>query len=243
MCKDLDTLEQTVISCRKCERLVQWRESVALTKRRAYKNWDYWGKPVPSLGSRDARLLIVGLAPAAHGGNRTGRIFTGDRSADFLFRALHRFGFANQAESRDRDDGLELIDTYITAAAHCAPPGNKPLPAELAACRPYLTNEIRLLRCTKAVVVLGRIAWQEYWKARSALGLSSPRPLTWFGHGAETFLEDGSVLISSYHPSQQNTVTGRLTREMFDDVFRRARGIVDTTAPVSWQGHTREEKC
>jgi uracil-DNA glycosylase len=227
MSDELDRLHATIVSCRKCPRLVQWRESVAATKRRAYRSCDYWGKPVPSLGSLDARLLIVGLAPAAHGGNRTGRIFTGDRSADFLFRTLHRFGFASQPESRHRDDGLSLIDTYITAAVHCAPPDNKPLPIEFAACRPYLTTEIGLLRQVRAVVVLGRIAWQEHWKARSELGLPVPRPLPPFKHGAESSLDGGTVLISSYHPSQQNTVTGRLTWEMFDEVFRTARVIVD----------------
>jgi len=206
---------------------VEYREEVARKKVRRFLDWKYWGRPVPSLGPSRARLLIVGLAPAAHGGNRTGRIFTGDRSGDWLYRALHRFGFANQPLSKHRDDGLKLIDCYITASIHCAPPENKPLPSEIANCRPYLLDELRKLKKVKVVIPLGFIGFKTYIDARKQLGLKNPAPLPRFGHGSTVMLPDGVTVVCSYHPSQQNTQTGKLTEQMFDDVFRQAREIVD----------------
>jgi uracil-DNA glycosylase family 4 len=188
-----------------------------------FKDFDYWGKPVPSLGTADARLLIVGLAPAAHGGTRTGRVFTGDRSGEWLYRALHRFGFANQPHSNDRNDGLKLAHCYITAVLHCAPPLNKPLPAEVANCQPYLVRELELLTEVRVVVALGKIAFDSVWPL-----ISKPkqkRPL--FQHGFEVALASGRTLIASYHPSQQNTFTGKLTERMFDRIFARARQILE----------------
>jgi len=211
-----------ILECRQCERLVRYREEVAETKVRRFRDSKYWGKPVPSLGNVDARLLIIGLAPAAHGGNRTGRIFTGDRSGDWLFRALHRFGFANQPHSVDSSDGLRLIDCYITAAVHCAPPDNKPLPSEFRNCQRFLLDEFQALRKVRVVVPLGRIACQSYFTARKELGWKNPAPLPAFAHGASAILDEGTRIICSYHPSQQNTQTGRLTEPMLDDVFRRA---------------------
>lgn len=211
-----------ILACRRCERLVRYREEVAENKVRRFRDWKYWGRPVPSLGEVNARLMVIGLAPAAHGGNRTGRVFTGDRSGDWLYRALHRFGFANQPQSVDSNDGLRLIDCYVTAAVHCAPPNNKPLPSEFRNCQPYLLDELQQLRSIRVVVLLGRIAFQSYFAARKELGWKNPGPLPAFGHGAVTILEDGTMAIGSYHPSQQNTQTGRLTEIMLDDVFRRA---------------------
>jgi uracil-DNA glycosylase len=202
---------------------VEYREEVARRKVRRFQDLEYWGRPVPSLGSLDARLLIIGLAPAAHGGNRTGRIFTGDRSGDWLYRALHRFGFANQSHSVHRKDGLRLLDSYITAAIHCAPPDNKPLPEEYVNCRPYLLEELERLRGVRVVVALGLIAFKTYFVARKQLGWSNPVPLPPFAHGGKVLLADGTQLIASYHPSQQNTQTGKLTEPMFDEVFRQAR--------------------
>ena len=210
-----------VIECRRCPRLVAWREQVALERRASYRDEEYWGRPIPGLGSADARLLVLGLAPAAHGGNRTGRIFTGDRSADWLFRAMHRAGFANQPISRARGDGLELRGAYIAAAVRCAPPANKPTPEERDACRPYLERELALLPELRVVIALGDFAHRAAW----ALLGSGPRPR--FGHGAEAPLEGGWVLIASYHPSQQNTFTGRLTEAMLDAVFARAATLAD----------------
>jgi uracil-DNA glycosylase family 4 len=209
--------------------LVHYREEVARRKVRRFQDWEYWGRPVPSFGSLDARLLIVGLAPAAHGGNRTGRIFTGDRSGDWLYRALHRFGFANQPTSTHKDDGLRLIDCYITAAIHCAPPDNKPLPDEFVNCRPYLLEELERLRNVRTVVPLGSIAFKTYFAARKELGWTNPSPLPVFTHGGVAILDKGIRLISSYHPSQQNTQTGKLTEAMFDNVFRKARMHLDST--------------
>ena len=181
---------------------------------------------MPSLGPVDARLLIVGLAPAAHGGNRTGRIFTGDRSGDWLYRALHKFGFANQPTSIHRNDGLKLLDSYITAAIHCAPPDNKPLPSEFVNCRPYLLDELQKLKRVRVVVALGLIAFKSYFAARKQLGWPNPSPRPVFGHGLKSTLPDGVTVVSSYHPSQQNTLTGKLTEEMFDAVFRQARDLL-----------------
>ena len=179
------------------------------------------------MGALNARLLVIGLAPAAHGGNRTGRMFTGDRSGDWLYRVLHRFGFSNQPRSADRNDGLSLIDCYITAAAHCAPPDNKPLPEEFANCRPYLLEELQALKRIRVVVPLGLIAFRAYLNGRKLLGCETPSPLPPFTHGGIISLENGIEMIASYHPSQQNTLTGRLTEAMFDDVFRKARAKLD----------------
>ena len=211
-------LRHRIVRCRQCPRLVRWRERVAREKKREFSDWNYWGKPVPPFGDPRSRLLIVGLAPAAHGGNRTGRMFTGDSSGDWLYAALHKFGFANQPESTDRSDGLRLRDCYITAAARCAPPDNKPTRIELDRCRPYLEAEIELLRRVRVVVTLGRIAHEAFLKAKGLRRLP-------FGHGIEATLPDGTILISSYHPSRQNTNTGKLTRTMWNAIFRRAREI------------------
>jgi uracil-DNA glycosylase len=216
-----------IVNCCRCPRLVEYREAVARDKVKRFRDWEYWGRPVPSFGLIGARLLIIGLAPAAHGGNRTGRIFTGDRSGDWLYRALYKFGFANQPTSVSRDDGLRLIDCYITAAIHCAPPDNKPLPAEFVNCRPYLLDEFQQLKKVRVVVALGLIAFKTYFNARRQLGWKNPSPLPSFGHGMAAKLEDGVTVISSYHPSQQNTQTGKLTESMFDDVFRKAREILN----------------
>ncbi|TAL12273.1 MAG: uracil-DNA glycosylase [Nitrospirae bacterium] len=218
----LTVLQRTIAVCRLCPRLVAHREQVARVKVRRFRACDYWGKPLPGFGPATARLLIVGLAPAAHGGNRTGRIFTGDRSGDWLYRALHAAGFASQPHSVSRDDGMRLNDCYITAAVRCAPPGNKPLPEEFEQCRHFLVEELRLLRRVRVVIALGRIAFEGYLKACWELGRSLPRPLPGFGHGKIHRLPWGVTLIGSYHPSQQNTFTGRLTAPMFAAVFAAA---------------------
>ena len=219
----LTVLQNTIIACRRCPRLVAHREKMARLKTRRFREWPYWGKPVPGFGDAKARLLIVGLAPAAHGGNRTGRIFTGDRSGDWLYGTLHRFGFASQTLSVSREDGLHLTDCYITATVRCAPPGNKPLPEEFDRCRPFLVDELRLLRRVRVVVALGKIAFDGYLKACRHLGHTLPRPLPAFGHGQAHCLPWGVTLIGSYHPSQQNTFTGKLTAPMFESVFAKAR--------------------
>ena len=232
---ELDRLQQQVIACTRCPRLVRYCRKLAKEKRRMYRDSEYWGKPLPSFGDPEAELLIVGLAPAAHGGNRTGRMFTGDRSGDFLYRALYEAGFANQPLSRDRSDGLELRGCYITAALRCAPPKNKPLPRELRNCQPYLERELQLLKRVRAVLALGRIAFDAYlrllYSGRRGLGPSGaqiaplpPRSSFRFGHGASFALPDGLPrLYASYHPSQQNTQTGKLTPEMMRRVFRDIR--------------------
>jgi uracil-DNA glycosylase family 4 len=217
-----------VIACRRCERLVEHCTNIAEVKRRAYRDWTYWGKPVPGFGDPKARVLIVGLAPGAHGANRTGRIFTGDSSGDFLYSALYVAGFANQPTSRSIDDGLQLIDAYITASARCAPPGNKLTPQEVAACRPFLTREIGLLPNVRVVVCLGKLAFDNYLGILKSEGLIRSRAEYTFAHNAEFGLPGGApTLIASYHPSQQNTSTGKLTESMFLDVFRRARALLD----------------
>jgi uracil-DNA glycosylase len=213
-------VQQDVVACRRCPRLVRWREEVARAGRAAFAGQTYWGRAVPGFGDPRAALVIVGLAPAAHGGNRTGRMFTGDRSGDWLFGALYRAGFASQPTSVSRDDGLRLTGAYITAAVHCAPPANKPAPSEREACAPYLARELSLLCDAVVVVALGQFAWQA---VASHYGLR-PRPK--FGHLAEHPLPDGGVLLGSYHPSQQNTFTGKLTQTMFDAVFTRARRLI-----------------
>ncbi len=221
---ELEILAKQVIACRKCPRLVKWREQVALHKRRSYTDWDYWGKPVPGFGDPHAKVLIVGLAPGAHGSNRTGRQFTGDASGRFLYPALHRAGFANQADAQDRNDGLILKDAYVTACCRCAPPENRPTPQELANCLPYLLREIDLIR-PKVIVCLGRIAFA------GVLRVYSERPSAFaFAHGAvyrATDRADGvrPWFVCSYHPSQQNTLTGRLTAPMFDQIWATAREL------------------
>jgi uracil-DNA glycosylase len=226
----LAALKKEMIACASCPRLVEWRERVALEKVKRFQSEIYWGKPVPSLGQADARLFILGLAPAAHGGNRTGRMFTGDRSGDWLYRALHRAGFASQAESLHRQDGLELIDCYISAVAHCAPPDNKPLPTEIQNCRPFLQSEVDLLTEVRVVVALGRLAFDTAYSLfanrLSANSTQARNRKPKFAHGAESLLVGNITLLASYHPSQQNTFTGRLTEEMLDAVFKRARNLI-----------------
>ncbi|MGE3153307.1 MAG: uracil-DNA glycosylase [Nitrospiraceae bacterium] len=224
--RTLTMLNQEIAACANCRRLVEYRARIAVEKRRQYREWSYWGKPVPGFGDPGARLYVLGLAPAAHGGNRTGRVFTGDRSGDWLYEALHRFGFANQATSVHRDDGLKLSDCYIGATVRCAPPGNKPSPDEFLACRRFLLQEIRLLGGVRVVVVLGKIAFDHYLKARIELGWEVPKPTPRFAHKAFCRLPAGVMLIASYHPSQQNTFTGKLTRPMFHAVFDQARRIL-----------------
>jgi uracil-DNA glycosylase len=226
----LAELRDTVIACQRCPRLVHYREEVARIKRRAYREWTYWGRPVPGFGDAQAKLLIIGLAPGAHGANRTGRMFTGDRSGDFLYAQLHRAGFANQPTSRDKDDGLTLRDAYISAAIRCAPPDNKPLPAEVLNCSGYLEQELDLLQpCV--ILALGAIAFDAYVRLLVRRGaLASRAPYT-FAHGAECKLPSPlPLLFASYHPSQQNTQTGRLTPEMFYSVLRRIRRVLSASA-------------
>lgn len=217
----LAELAAEVSACRRCPRLVEWREEVARTKRAAFADEEYWGRGVPGFGDPAARLVVVGLAPAAHGANRTGRMFTGDRSGDWLYRALHRAGYANQPTSVDRADGLELHDAWITAPVRCAPPANKPTPSERDACRPFLERELALLGRVRVVVALGAFGFGE---AARLLGVQG-RPR--FAHGAEVATPDGRWLLGCYHVSQQNTFTGRLTEAMLDAVFARARHLVD----------------
>ena len=219
-------LRDEIIACRSCPRLVGHRERVAREKRRQYRDCDYWGRPLPGFGDPAARVLLVGLAPAAHGGNRTGRIFTGDRSGDWLFAALHRAGFANQPDSTDRDDGLQLRDAYVTAVVRCAPPDNKPSRGEIERCREHLVRELKLLPNIRVVVALGRIAMDGFWAAWGRAGHALPRPRPRFAHAVVHPLAD-VALVTSYHPSQQNTLTGRLTRPMFDRVFKTVRELLD----------------
>jgi uracil-DNA glycosylase family 4 len=213
----LDSLSEEIIQCCKCPRLVEWRKEVALVKRKAYKDHEYWGKPVPGFGDPQARVLVVGLAPGAHGSNRTGRQFTGDASGKFLFPALHRAGFANQAEAESRSDGLILKDMYITASGRCAPPDNKPNPAELNNCQWYLEREIEIIQ-PKVIVCLGKIAFDRILKIFGVRNLK-------FSHGAVYPIRN-SFLISSYHPSQQNTLTGKLTIGMFDEIWKKAKSLL-----------------
>ena len=205
-----------MVGCRACPRLVEWRERVAIDKRAAYRDDTYWGRPIPGFGDPAASIVVLGLAPAAHGANRTGRVFTGDRSGDWLFRAMHRAGLANQSRSVSIDDGLQLTDAWVTAAVKCAPPGNKPLPDERDACAPFLRREFEALSRMRVVVCLGQFGYQ------AACAHFGVRPRPRFGHGVEVQVPDGPVLICSFHPSQQNTFTGRLTEPMLDAVFHRA---------------------
>jgi uracil-DNA glycosylase family 4 len=222
----LTTLQQEIVQCRLCPRLVEWRERVAREKVLRFRDQEYWGRPLPSFGKPDASLLIIGLAPAAHGGNRTGRMFTGDRSGDWLYEALYRYGFANQPSSLHSNDGLELLNCLITAAVRCAPPDNKPAPSELDNCRRYLRQELEWTEQKKVIIVLGQIALNAFLKAWRQTGASPPGELIKFRHGGEWKLSSSLTLISSYHPSQQNTQTGRLTRPMFHEIFKRAREIL-----------------
>jgi uracil-DNA glycosylase len=222
----LAALERRVTRCRLCPRLVVYREAVAREKVARFRDWTYWGRPVPGFGDSAARLLIVGLAPAAHGGNRTGRVFTGDQSGDWLFAALHCAGFANQPTSRSRDDGLRLVDAFVAAVARCAPPANRPTRDEIATCRRHLLDELAALDRLRVVVVLGKVAHDGFLAAERARGQAVPRPAPRFAHGTEHRLPSGLVLLASYHPSQQNTFTGKLTRPMLDAVFARARTLL-----------------
>jgi uracil-DNA glycosylase family 4 len=221
----LADVERRVVECRRCPRLVEWRELVAREKRAAFRDEDYWGRPVPGFGDPRARVYVLGLAPAAHGGNRTGRVFTGDRSGDWLFGTLYRTGFANQPTSVSADDGLRLSGAFVAAAVRCAPPANKPLPSERDNCLPYAAEELELL-APAVIVCLGAFAWD------AACRLYGLRPRPRFGHGAEFQIEDGPMLLGTYHPSQQNTFTGKLTEPMLDAVFTKARGIADGLAKV-----------
>lgn len=228
----LDALTREIVDCRACPRLVEWRERVARERRAAFRDEEYWGRPVPGFGDPQARLFVVGLAPAAHGGNRTGRIFTGDRSGDWLFAALHRAGYANQPTSVRADDGLVLRDAYVAAAVRCVPPANKPTPDERDRCLPYLVRELALLDRVRVVVVLGQFAYDAAARVLASLGSPLPTPRPRFGHGVEVPSACATVLCC-YHPSQQNTFTGRLTPRMLDDVFQRARALSDQPRSAS----------
>jgi uracil-DNA glycosylase len=220
----LEALEQEITSCRKCPRLVAWREEVARVKRASFADWTYWGRPIPGFGDPGASVVVLGLAPAAHGGNRTGRIFTGDRSGDWLFAALHRAGYANQPTSVSRDDGLRLTDCWVLAAVRCAPPANKPTPAERDTCLPYALRELELLTSARVILCLGSFAWDAALRTLVALGHDRLRPRPRFGHGAEA-VSGRFTLLGCFHPSQQNTFTGRLTEDMLDTVLGRAREL------------------
>lgn len=224
---DLASIQDEVVGCRACPRLVAHREDVAARKTKRFADEMYWGRPVPSFGDPHARLLIVGLAPAAHGANRTGRMFTGDRSGEWLFEAMHLYGFSNRSIAISRDDGLELLDAYITATVRCAPPANKPSRAEIETCRPFLVRELRALRGLRVVLALGKVAFDAFLAAWSGMGGQVPRPKPKFAHGAECRLSGRLHLLASYHPSQQNTFTGRLTHPMFHAVFREARRLME----------------
>lgn len=228
----LTALNVTVVACEKCPRLRAYCAGIAHEKRRAFREQEYWGKPLPSFGDADARLLIVGLAPAAHGGNRTGRMFTGDRSGDFLYAALYRAGFANQPIAQSRDDGLQLIDAYITAVGRCAPPDNKPTLEELNNCRGYLLEELRWLDNVRVIVALGKIAFDNVLATLADRGVVIPKPRPAFGHD-RVYTLDRYTLIASYHPSQRNTQTGLLTPLMFDRIFQRVRDIIITSSASS----------
>ena len=217
---DLNEINTEIVACRRCPRLVAWREEVARVKRKAYHDQEYWGKPVPGFGDPQARILIVGLAPGAHGSNRTGRVFTGDASGGFMYPALHRAGFANQSSAVSRSDGLILKDVYIAAVAHCVPPANKPTPEELDNCQPYLESTLQVLN-PEVIVCLGRIAFERILRIYSARKRDFQ-----FGHGAFYRLESGEWILCSYHPSQQNTLTGKLTPKMFDDIWEKAKELL-----------------
>ncbi len=227
----LDQLNCEIVACGRCPRLVEYREKIAREKRRAYLDWEYWGRPVPGFGDPQARVLILGLAPGAHGSNRTGRPFTGDGSGYFMYPVLHRTGFASQPNATHREDGLALHDAYITAVVRCAPPANKPAPGEIANCVPFLDRELAGLERVRVVVCLGRVAFDGYLNYLKRRGLLSRKNGYTFAHGARYPLPDGKILLSSYHPSQQNTQTGKLTESMFQKVFEEAARIVRRSAP------------
>ncbi len=223
----LTVLNREVVGCTRCPRLVAYREEVARVKRRAYLGWKYWGKPVAGFGDSDARVLVIGLAPGAHGSNRTGRPFTGDASGKFMYPVLHETGFASQPTAVDRNDGMRLLDLYITAAVRCAPPDNKPLPEELTACAPFLDRELAGLRKLKVVVALGKIGFEAYLNHLKRQGVIASKKSYVFKHGASYRMPDGKVVLASYHPSNQNTQTGKLTREMFVEIFQAAASFAD----------------
>ncbi len=224
----LRALEDEVLRCRACPRLVEWRERVARDRRAAYLDEEYWGRPVPGFGDPSARLLVVGLAPAAHGANRTGRMFTGDRSGDWLYEALFRFGFATQPSATSRADGLGLIEAYVTAVVRCAPPDNKPLPEERTRCRPFLERELdALLPRVRCIVALGKYAFDQVVRVLGDRGVTADPAPSRFSHGSEAGIGPGRILLASYHPSQQNTFTGKLTRPAFDAIWKRAREHLD----------------
>ena len=229
----ISSLQTEIISCRTCPRLVRWREGIAKKKTRRFTEWNYWGKPVPSFGDPDARLLVVGLAPAAHGGNRTGRIFTGDESGNWLYRALYKEGFANQPESNNRDDGMELSGCYITAACHCAPPQNKLLRKEILNCRPYMLRELRLLKNLHVIVGLGKLGFEAVFDAVRELHWTDRTSRPKFGHAVLYRLNDTLTLLGCYHPSQQNTFTGKLTAKMLENVFKTAARMIENPSKSS----------
>ena len=225
MTDELAALTASIVECRRCPRLVAWREQVATEKRAAFQDEEYWGRPLPGFGDPDAALAVIGLAPAAHGANRTGRMFTGDRSGQWLYRAMYRAGFASQPTSERVGDGLELHDAWVTAPVRCAPPANKPTPAERDNCSSWFAAELDLID-PAVFVTLGGYAYQSVWRYLAARGLPMPRPRPAFGHGTEVPIPQGPVVLASYHPSQQNTFTGKLSEAMLDAVFRRARELV-----------------
>ena len=226
----LTVLNREVVNCVRCPRLVAYREQIGREKRRAYRDYPYWARPVPGFGDAHARVLVLGLAPGAHGSNRTGRPFTGDASGKFMYPILHKVGFASQPNAERRDDGLRLIDCYITAAVRCAPPSNKPLPSELANCAPFLDRELAILKHVKVVVALGKIGFDAYLRYLKRNGVLRRAAGYAFAHGAKYELPHGVVLLASYHPSNQNTATGKLTAKMFEQIFVRARAIAEANA-------------
>ncbi|HEX6070020.1 MAG TPA: uracil-DNA glycosylase [Longimicrobiaceae bacterium] len=223
----LPLIGEEVSTCRRCDRLVEWRERIGVEKRRAFLDWEYWARPVPGFGDPEARILVVGLAPAAHGANRTGRMFTGDRSGDWLFAALHRAGLASQPTSTHVDDGLRLRDVFVTAAVKCAPPDNKPTTEERNRCQPFLVREMEALPRARVIVCLGKFGWDQVIQTLRATGVVLPSPVPRFGHATAARLPGGLTLVGSYHPSQQNTFTGRLTEAMLDEVFEMARRVLE----------------
>ncbi|MEW5798608.1 MAG: uracil-DNA glycosylase [Bacteroidota bacterium] len=226
MSRSLSSLNKQIVMCRACPRLVEWREHIAKVKTKRFSDWTYWGKPIPGFGDPNAQLLLVGLAPAAHGGNRTGRMFTGDESGNWLFRALHKAGFANQEESVARDDGLKLTDCYITATCRCAPPQNKLLPQEIKNCRPFILQEFQLLKNLCVIVGLGKIGFDTAFECVKELGWTDLKSRPKFSHGTVAQLNPSLTLIGTYHPSQQNTFTGKLTEKMLNSIFSKARKIL-----------------
>ncbi|MGA9408524.1 MAG: uracil-DNA glycosylase [Bacteroidota bacterium] len=222
---NVTSINSDIIVCKKCPRLVKWREAIARKKTKRFSGQEYWGKPVPSFGDAKARVLVVGLAPAAHGGNRTGRVFTGDESANWLYRALHKSGFANQPHSTHRGDGLKLSDCYITAVCHCAPPQNKLLLKEINNCRPFMLQELQHLKNIRVVVGLGKVGFDAVFDCLRELGWTDLKARPKFGHGVSYRINDNITLLGSYHPSQQNTFTGKLTEAMLNEVFQKAKGI------------------